>query len=334
MNEKKISIILPVYNGAEYLAESIESILNQTYAHLEIVLVDDGSPDGCPQICDEYATTDKRIVVIHKENGGLSDARNVGTKKAVGDYVYYLDSDDEIPLDSIETMVEYSKMYPKAEIIVGKMQCPQKPAMYRDQLFGALCVFNNNLEFQKTFFCNSNRIPVNACNKLILKKFLITNNLFFKKDLIYEDQFWMFHISQIVSCVLSISQVTYVRHLNLGSITTGSSNQKTINSWGVILKEIFPLINPPFFAEKFFRYYNQLNKVLPLVNEDQIKLYKEVCANCIACAKRNNSLLLALFLTLHIKLFKFLKGHGTGFAIWALLKTSQRKSNYFNSKMS
>lgn len=104
MNNSLISVIIPIYNVEPYLKQCINSIVNQSYTNLEIILVDDGSPDRCPQICDEYAAKDKRIVVIHKENGGLSDARNAGLDICKGDYLYFLDSDDIIPSHCISIL--------------------------------------------------------------------------------------------------------------------------------------------------------------------------------------------------------------------------------------
>lgn len=105
MNNKKISVIVPVYKVESYLHKCIDSILNQTYTNLEIILVDDGSPDRCPAICDEYAEKDQRIRVIHKKNGGLSDARNAGLDIMTGDYVAFVDSDDWIEPDMYETLI-------------------------------------------------------------------------------------------------------------------------------------------------------------------------------------------------------------------------------------
>ena len=93
MNQPLISIIIPCYNVEEYLPKCINSIINQTYRNLEIILVDDGSPDSCGQICDEYAAKDARIKVIHKENGGQSDARNVAIDIAKGEYITFVDSE-------------------------------------------------------------------------------------------------------------------------------------------------------------------------------------------------------------------------------------------------
>lgn len=95
MNEL-ISVIVPVYNVEKYLARCVESIRKQTYSNLEIILVDDGSPDACPQMCDQFASDDSRIKVIHKPNGGLSDARNAGIEAASGAYIGFVDSDDYI----------------------------------------------------------------------------------------------------------------------------------------------------------------------------------------------------------------------------------------------
>ena len=90
----KISFILPVYKVEKYLDECVESIVSQTYRDIEVVLVDDGSPDNCPVLCDQWAKKDQRIKVVHKPNGGLSDARNAGLDNATGDYVIFVDSDD------------------------------------------------------------------------------------------------------------------------------------------------------------------------------------------------------------------------------------------------
>lgn len=94
--KEKISVIIPVYNVEKYLKFCLDSVLEQSYKNLEIILIDDGSTDGCGKICDEYALIDNRIKVIHKINGGLADARNVGLKSATGDFIGFLDSDDYI----------------------------------------------------------------------------------------------------------------------------------------------------------------------------------------------------------------------------------------------
>ncbi|MCC9935333.1 glycosyltransferase family 2 protein, partial [Streptococcus agalactiae] len=114
----KVSIIIPVYNVQSFLNECIESVLAQTYSNLEIILVNDGSTDNSGDICDYYSEIDGRIFVFHKNNGGLSDARNYGISRATGDYIYLLDSDDYLyKEDAIERMVEFSEKY-NSEIVL------------------------------------------------------------------------------------------------------------------------------------------------------------------------------------------------------------------------
>ena len=114
-----VSIIVPIYKVEPYLRRCLDSIVNQTYTNLEIILVDDGSPDGCPQICDMYAAKDNRIVVIHKNNGGLSDARNAGLNICKGIYISFVDSDDWVGRDYIKILVNNAKKE-QADIVIEK----------------------------------------------------------------------------------------------------------------------------------------------------------------------------------------------------------------------
>lgn len=101
-----VSVIIPVYKVEQYLPTCVESLINQTYKNLEIILVDDGSPDNCTKLCDEYAEKDNRVKVIHKENGGLSDARNAGIESAKGEWLVFVDSDDAIHPQMIEFLIK------------------------------------------------------------------------------------------------------------------------------------------------------------------------------------------------------------------------------------
>ena len=99
--DEKISIISPVYNVEDYLKDCVESILNQTYKNIELILIDDGSTDNSGKICDEYASKDNRVKIVHKKNGGLSSARNAGLDIATGDYIFFVDSDDFLYKNSV-----------------------------------------------------------------------------------------------------------------------------------------------------------------------------------------------------------------------------------------
>lgn len=115
--DHKISVIIPVYGVERYLDRCVTSVINQTYTNLEIILVDDGSPDNCPRICDEWALRDARIRTVHRENGGLSCARNTGLSVATGDYITFIDSDDWIVDDTYEYCISLFDNNKGADII-------------------------------------------------------------------------------------------------------------------------------------------------------------------------------------------------------------------------
>ena len=119
--QKLVSVIVPIYNVENYLNKCIESIVNQTYPNLEIVLVDDGATDNCPEICDNWAKKDDRIKVVHKNNGGLASARNAGMNIMSGELFMFIDSDDYIDQDMIQCMVEGYKSY-TVDIVCCGMQ--------------------------------------------------------------------------------------------------------------------------------------------------------------------------------------------------------------------
>ena len=106
-----ISVIVPVYNVENYLKRCLDSIINQTYQNIEIILIDDGSTDNSGNLCEDYKKIDNRIKVVHKTNGGLSDARNTGIKKAKGKYITFVDSDDYVEYDYVEYLYNLIKKY-------------------------------------------------------------------------------------------------------------------------------------------------------------------------------------------------------------------------------
>lgn len=122
MPDTKISVIVPVYKVEPYLCKCLDSIVNQTYRNLEIILVDDGSPDNCGAICDEYAARDERIKVIHKANGGVASARNVGLDAATGEYIGWVDSDDWIEPDMFGRLLKGAEAYDADIVICGRME--------------------------------------------------------------------------------------------------------------------------------------------------------------------------------------------------------------------
>ena len=179
MKQPLISIIIPVYNVEQYLDECMESVLNQTYTNLEVVLVDDGSGDNSPKMCDEYAMRDKRVRVIHKENGGPMSACIAGVEKAQGEYLAFMDSDDWVDLTMIEELAKETTGNEKEMICSNyviekanqsiKIKQSMKPGIY-DRKAIEEQLFPNLLGKEER------RIHGSRCMKLISKK-LIADNL-------------------------------------------------------------------------------------------------------------------------------------------------------------
>lgn len=163
MEEKLISVIVPCYNVEQYLPRCIDSILKQTYKNLEVWLVDDGSPDRCGEICDEYAKTDSRIKVIHKKNGGLSDARNAALDIAKGEYIVFVDSDDYIAPNHIRGLYDLLTEY-HADIAVNPPCVFLQGNMPRPCGDDKIYIFSGHEAFQNMFY--QKQIETSAWGKM------------------------------------------------------------------------------------------------------------------------------------------------------------------------
>ncbi|MCR2823822.1 glycosyltransferase family 2 protein [Lederbergia panacisoli] len=195
--DDKISVIVPVYNVEEYLPKCIESIINQTYTNLEIILVNDGSTDKCGEICNHYELVDKRIQVIHKKNGGLSDARNEGLNAATGKYINFIDSDDYIHKEYYEAlinlMVENNADITQCQFIkvYERNETKYNNDTNNDDINKDAIVLNN-IEALNNLY-NNNYVPtVVAWNKLYKKELFA--DIRFPKGKIHEDEFTMYKL--------------------------------------------------------------------------------------------------------------------------------------------
>ncbi len=240
MKEARFSIIVPVYNVEVYIKRCLKSLTNQTYPDIQIILVDDGSTDGCPGICDEFAQKDSRVAVFHKENGGLSDARNFGMRKAVGEYIIFVDSDDYIKNDTCQTFSSMIDLYPDVEVIVGNSRrigaC--RPA---DETVTASPGLIDGNTFLKTQM-EQRTMFVTAWRNVYKKAFLFENHLTFKFGILHEDEHWTPRIFLAARKVLATDYVFYYHFIRRDSIT--QQKIKTQNARDIVstcdeLKEIY-----------------------------------------------------------------------------------------------
>lgn len=183
----KISIVVPVYKVEKYLNRCVHSLINQTYPNVEVILVDDGSPDSCPEMCDTYAGKYLNIKVIHKPNGGLSDARNAGLQEATGEYILFVDSDDYIELDTCEKfIIAIGNSQP--DIVVGNAKWidgeKESIMQHKTNTYGKVITGEQYLKMELKLGTMYMAAWLNLYNRV----FLLNNRLEFKVGLLHEDE--------------------------------------------------------------------------------------------------------------------------------------------------
>ena len=220
----KISIIVPVYKVEKYLEKCLDSIIKQTYKNLEIILVDDGSPDSCGKICDEYAAKDNRVVVIHKENAGVARARNSALDIATGDYISFIDSDDWMAEDAYEYFVNNLERY-KADCVVGRCQ------MVYDKNDVLEYGEKESVEIKCMTSSGAMKEVLNGgsaiWNRLFKKK--IFDNLRFPVDRINDDEVTVLHAYAGCNRVVFLNQYTYYYRIRANSITTSTFSMRKVD---------------------------------------------------------------------------------------------------------
>lgn len=265
-----ISVIIPVYKVEEYLDESVASVLAQTYRDLEIILVDDGSPDRCPFMCDEWASKDSRIKVIHKENGGLSDARNAGIDIATGEYIAFVDSDDWIMPEMYEHMMN-ALIKENADICAcGIMTCrPDRKVCWGCKEY--LC---GDSETFLGLLYNDTHYPVAAWNKLYKRK--CWENLRFPKGKICEDAFTTYRLLDSAERIVQIPEYLYCYRIRPQSIMTASFRKQRMDEeevWRVnyqYMKEHYPkLIRPSYDF-----YLQKVNVLIHAMTKEDKKTFR------------------------------------------------------------
>ncbi len=230
-NQALISVIIPVYNVEEYLRECVDSVLKQTYQNFEIILVDDGSTDSSGKICDEYVKKDDRITVIHRKNGGLSVARNTGLSESNGNYVYFLDSDDYVSENALETLLKIAEKdnsdivffdavsFADTDDFTVKQNYTRKSRYKTNSGLSIFAQMTENKEFHSA-------VPL----LFIRKEFLSESKVRFVPDILYEDMVFTYQLFCKASTVSQCSDTLYFRRYRKNSIMTSSKTKKHFTS--------------------------------------------------------------------------------------------------------
>ncbi len=284
MQNKKVSVIVPVYNMEKYLERCVDSILAQTYTNLEVILVDDGSKDSSPVICDKYAERDSRVKVVHKKNGGLSSARNAGLDVASGDYIGFVDSDDFVS----------SQMYQLLAERLDNSDCEIANVMYirvddNGNTTPSKVPHNTDKEIPAQQFIKELMLhtgDVSVWSKLFKKE--IFDNLRFPEEKLNEDLIFMLGAFCKITRVAFVAQVGYFYFTRSDSISSGYG-KSVIDMVGnsLVAKEIVDTAHPELKkeAERFALYQHMA--YLLLVPAKDAKKQNKVYISALKYLRRN-----------------------------------------------
>lgn len=277
MTKELISIIVPVYNVEKYLKKCVDSIVNQTYKNLEIILVDDGATDNSGKICDELVELDNRIRVYHKKNGGLSDARNYGVERAAGDYIGFVDSDDYIDAEMYEKLYEAIK---KENVDVAecnlKIVYPEKTDLFTDQKYYQIC---NKQEYLEEYL-KIEKFFGSACVRLT--KADIAKKLKFPVGKLYEDTYYAYDLIGIVDKYVIMDNPYYNYLMRENSITNAKFNPRIFDLIEIVEKfhtnvyKNYPSLKEAADCRKMYAYFSVLNSILLEEDFKNNSFYKQI----------------------------------------------------------
>ena len=264
-----ISIIVPVYNVEQYLEKCVNSIINQTYKNLEIILVDDGAIDTSGKMCDELAKIDSRIKVYHKENGGLSDARNYGVERATGEYIGFVDSDDYIDSEMYEKLYEVIK---KENTDVAecnlKIIYPDRVELFTEKKYYSVCTKQEYLEE----YLKIEKVFGSACVRLINSK--IAKKINFPVGKLYEDTYYAYGLINVADSYVIMDAPYYNYLMRENSITNARFNPRIFNLIEIVeefhntVYENYPGLEEAADCRRMYAYFSVLNSILL---EDEFK---------------------------------------------------------------
>lgn len=226
MKDAIISVVIPVYNVQEYLNRCVDSILNQTIGNYEVILVDDGSSDGCPEICDVYAEANGNVISLHKENGGLSDARNFGVQHASANYIVFVDSDDYVDPEYLESLWKLHLKY-GADIVVQGVKREQENG---DLLNDIRSSFEGPVNAQKAIelMCYGRNVAIFAYAKLYAKKYLL--NTPYPVGKLHEDIFTTYRLFDQCETIAIGAESEYHYLVRKGSILNSKFSLRHMDS--------------------------------------------------------------------------------------------------------
>lgn len=284
-----VSIIIPVCQVSDYIERCVRSVMKQTYRDIECVLVDDCSPDDsmakAENLMNQYCGAIKFVTVHHDKNRGLSAARNTGFQHSTGDYIYFLDSDDEITPNCIESLMRVAQEDPSLEMLQGYSSCPLVDpfSSERERLAKELLPlsFRSNAEIRRCYYTKSELIRTSAWDKLVKRTFITEHNLLFRDGVHFEDTLWLFYVLKYLNGIYLVSDLTHYYHVRPNSLVTGMSEVDKASSSMALYCDVLTHLSGgwerkemAFYADGFCRRYVECVRFAPAY-QDVFSLYWE-----------------------------------------------------------
>ena len=243
-----ISIIIPIYNVSQYVERCLTSVVNQTTQEtIECICVDDCGTDNSMEIVENFVkNTNSKVIkfklLYHKTNKGLSGARNTGIKNATGNYIYLLDSDDEITPTCIEDFLKIIHQHPQVDLIQGLFI---QDSPYMNQFKNKrIPSYTEDRKYIKEALLDYNAIPICAANKMVRRELIVKHNLFFKEGIIHEDNYWSFFLAKHVQSFACNAKSCYIYFVNPNSIMTAINVQKETIAYKTIIQDFVANLDP------------------------------------------------------------------------------------------
>ena len=312
-----VSIIIPVYQVAPYIEDCLRSVMRQNYTgSMECLIVDDCGSDESIAIAEQMiAAYDGPIrfkILHHEQNRGLSAARNTGTMQAKGEYLFYLDSDDEMTEDCIETLMEKMVAHPELELIQGnaiRFFSTNRSVVDVKQVSLPLAVTNE--EVRRCFYQHK-QMRVNVWNKLIRRDLVVDNNILCLEGVLYEDNLWSFDLLKVLKHAGFISEITYHHRVRPDSIMTSTDKRTKILNYCTIYREILTHLTPGYEQEEI-DYYVKIDGSRYLKYGYNVPEFRDVINLCREQSKRY----CGVGSRMRLEIIYFLGKSKYGWVLWA-----------------
>lgn len=289
MEEIYFSIIIPVYRVELYLEECVKSITKQSFSNYEIILVDDGSPDSCPEICDRFAYEDSRIHILHKKNQGVSSARNSGMELAKGKYIIFLDSDDYYSCSDALMLIHNELEKSDADVLIIKSQkyyAEKKRITKCNDESSTDDIFEHSYNRQLKYCVSRQLYDTCAWNKVFKRNLMKDSNLFFTEGIIAEDIDWAARLSLVAKSIAILKYPVHIYRQNRAGSLTSSVTMKNLIDTSESIKRCIDYVNnikmdneikEAYYSYVSYRYIIWMAEACLVKSKQKKHLVKQMC---------------------------------------------------------